>query len=750
MSKVSETKTENIFRDFHGNNFFLEKSAIPKEYGFKSKKGTNYSGYPDFFHDSTEFAIVVEAKATNHDDAISEVEFYMVQNKIQKDIVGIAVSGQTKRDIRVSYFFKLQGSSEIKTIPVQDCLLSFEEIKKHFIKARHGEMVSIEGLVNTLKELNNTFHKEGKVRDSDRSLFFSGLMIALNNLNFRNTYKNIQALTEEEISTTKAVVLEASNLNNLIINSISQQLDSKINNLSKEYSWRDKFSFIKNVDYSLVEYKQIIELVEKKIFTPFKNEEKQDILGRAYKIFLSRAGKAENKNIILTPDHIKSLMVKLANLTKDDVFLDTCTGSGGFLMEAMEVMINQCSGNEAKIKQIKENQLLAFEVDSVLFALACSNMFLHGDGKSNILYRSSLLEEQDPKDKVVLNYIKNKKPTKIVINPPYEDNLSIKFTKQALEFLEPNGKLIIIMPSPTLTQNQKDLTKDILKIAKLDFVIKMPVQIFKEQKRTVYTSIFGFTKTPHKENNDVLFFNLEDDGFVSIQNKGRVDKNNQWEKIEETILDSILNFKEIEGLSSKKKIFDASKNLNCSGYQDISKNKSSFELIKIQDLFKIEEGSLASEGADDDGDYNFITASEDWKKHSSFSHDTEALVYAVSASGSLGRSHYVHGKFVASNLCLVLTKNSKCEKYINLQFYSYFLGTLKKKFINDLADGTSKLTIDKKLFENYYIEYIPQEVQDNFVKNVLAPLKGLREKVVVAEKRAEDEIAKITSKTKKK
>ena len=47
--KVSETVTENLFRDFYGANTFIEKSAIPSGYGFTSKKGTSYSGYPDFF-----------------------------------------------------------------------------------------------------------------------------------------------------------------------------------------------------------------------------------------------------------------------------------------------------------------------------------------------------------------------------------------------------------------------------------------------------------------------------------------------------------------------------------------------------------------------------------------------------------------------------------------------------------------------------------------------------------------------------
>lgn len=83
-------------------------------------------------------------------------------------------------------------------------------------------------------------------------------------------------------------------------------------------------------------------------------------------------------------------MVKLARLNKKDVVLDTCMGSGGFLMESMETMI-KLSDSPAEIDHIKEHQLIGFEIDSVLFALACSNMFLHGDGRTNLIYRSSLL-----------------------------------------------------------------------------------------------------------------------------------------------------------------------------------------------------------------------------------------------------------------------------------------------------------------------------------------------------------------------
>ncbi len=135
-------------------------------------------------------------------------------------------------------------------------------------KNRYGESITSEGLIKTLNDLNKTFNDQNKIKDTDRSLFFSGLMIALKDNTFRSTYKNIQAPSKEEVSTIKNTILEAENLNNAILDAITRQLADKINNLSKSYSWKDRFSFIKNVDYSLLEYKKIISKIEKYIFKP--------------------------------------------------------------------------------------------------------------------------------------------------------------------------------------------------------------------------------------------------------------------------------------------------------------------------------------------------------------------------------------------------------------------------------------------------------------------------------------------------
>jgi hypothetical protein len=174
---------------------------------------------------------------------------------------------------------------------------------------------------------------------------------------------------------------------------------------------------------------------------------------------------------------------------------------------------------------------------------------------------------------------------------------------------------------------------------------------------------WGIKKTHHLFQPKVLFYNLEDDGFVSIQHKGRVDKFNKWEDIKNSIVDSIFNLKEQKGVSEKKKIYKDDI-LNCAGIQkNISSNS---KLLKVEDLFNIEDGTLASDNSED-GEFDFITGAEEWKKHSTYKYDKEAIVYVVSAGGSLGRSHYVNGKFIASNLCIVLTPKNQNTYPINLQ-----------------------------------------------------------------------------------
>jgi len=150
------------------------------------------------------------------------------------------------------------------------------------------------------------------------------------------------------------------------------------------------------------------------------------------------------------------------------------------------------------------------------------------------------------------------------------------------------------------------------------------------------------------------------------------------------------------------------------------------DFIEINTLFNIEKGSLQSTKCTEGG-YDFITASSEWKTHNEYTHDQEALVVAVSASGSLGRVHYVKGKFISSDLCFILTPKS-IEHPVDLSFYYYIFRSIRDDLVKSTATGTSKLAINKTNFGNYKLPYVDITKQRNF-KNKLINVAERKERL---------------------
>lgn len=149
------------------------------------------------------------------------------------------------------------------------------------------------------------------------------------------------------------------------------------------------------------------------------------------------------------------------------------------------------------------------------------------------------------------------------------------------------------------------------------------------------------------------------------------------------------------------------------------------QMIPIGKLFDVEKGQLQSTKCTP-GDYDFITAAEDWKTHSEYSHECEALIFAAAASGSLGRTHYVDGKFTTSDLCYILTPKNE-EKYpLNLRFYHFVFNSLRPVLVEATKSGTSKESINQSNFKSYEIPYFDIELQDFWIEKLKNTL-GLKD-----------------------
>ena len=80
----------------------------------------------------------------------------------------------------------------------------------------------------------------------------------------------------------------------------------------------------------------------------------------------------------------------------------------------MANMIFEAGGAQTnKAKKIKQSQLYGIEFDREIYALACANMLIHKDGKTN-------LEQLDARTEEAGKWIAKQGITKVLMNPPYE------------------------------------------------------------------------------------------------------------------------------------------------------------------------------------------------------------------------------------------------------------------------------------------------------------------------------------------
>lgn len=252
----------------------------------------------------------------------------------------------------------------------------------------------------------------------------------------------------------------------------------------------------------------------------------EDVMGIFFNEF-NRYKKKSESGQIFTPDHITSLMYRILEVNANDKILDACCGSGAFLVKSMSNMIKEVGGvNTKEADKIKKHNLFGIEADKEIFALACANMMIHKDGKTN-------LEHMDSATKEASEWIKSKNITKVLMNPPFERKYGCKkIVENVLNSVPSGTKCAFIMPEKKL---EKDNMKKLLESHHLDAIIKLPEKIF---DAGVTTSIYIF-ETGKKQVGDIYGCYIEEDGLERVKNQGRQDIKDRWIELENYWVDSI-------------------------------------------------------------------------------------------------------------------------------------------------------------------------------------------------------------------
>lgn len=275
----------------------------------------------------------------------------------------------------------------------------------------------------------------------------------------------------------------------------------------------------------------------------------EDVMGIFFNEFNRYKTKSEAGQVF-TPEHITDFMYRILEVNKDDRILDATCGSGGFLVKAMANMIREAGGvRTEKARKIKDGQLFGIEYDREIYALACANMLIHKDGKTN-------LEQMDTREETACAWIRriaggvwekdeagryvyrSGGVTKVMMNPPYENKYGcMTIVENVMDNVPPNTLCGFILPDKKLEKTGKAQKQRILKHHRLLKVIKLPEDLF--FGIGVTTSIFVFKAGVPQ--NDEEFFTcwMKDDGLVTVKNKGRHDVYGRWPEIEDTWVNTV-------------------------------------------------------------------------------------------------------------------------------------------------------------------------------------------------------------------
>ncbi|MBP9950075.1 MAG: N-6 DNA methylase [Negativicutes bacterium] len=547
-------------KDYH------TESAIP-EYLKEALKGraktenkTNF-GKPDFSLTKYQIPIVIENKlgvkkliaetkdSIKFDDksikdyAVNGALYYatgMIASAKYHEVIAIGISGDCAETIKIQAYY-VYGSGEhsfklldnVTTLDFLENNKTFDEFYKDAVlteQEKHEILISSQAqLQRYAKSLNKLMHNLN-ITAPQRVLYVSGMLLSMQPVVDIHNTKIQDGLMPEDL---KGIQTESKRDGVQIVNQIKEFLNARDIPLDKQNLMLASFSEIskdaqrdektqldkevaKLIDGEASTNKQIFTFIYHNIFLSIDAMAGHlDIMGEMYSEFLKYAlGDGKEIGIVLTPPYITKMMATILDVNQDSKVMDLATGSAGFLISAMEMMIQDAENTfgkkttsaEDKIHIIKTKQLLGVELNAEMYTLAATNMILRGDGSSNIQKGNTFRTPEE--------LYTHFKADKLLLNPPfsYEEN-GMPFIAFGLDKMEKGGLAAIIIQDSAGSGKAVKTNQAILKKHTLIASIKMPTDLF-QPMAGVQTSIYVFEAgKKHDFKKTVKFIDFRNDGY---------------------------------------------------------------------------------------------------------------------------------------------------------------------------------------------------------------------------------------------
>ena len=294
-----------------------------------------------------------------------------------------------------------------------------------------------------------------------------------------------------------------------------------------------------------------------------------DTKGDLYEYLLSKLTTAGINGQFRTPRHIIRKMVEILDPRPDETIGDPACGTAGFLVSAMEYLLETYTSpaaiieNEDGSKTYTGDQLMpymdhiqshmfnGFDFDVTMLRIASMNLLLHGIDAPDIHYQDTLssgFADRFPE-------FANEHFDVILANPPFKGSLDYEdvhasllskvktkktellFVTLILRMLKLGGRSATVVPDGVLFGASKAhmaLRKMLVDDNQLEAVISLPSGVFKPYAG-VSTGIIVFTKGGRTDN--VFYYDVQGDGFsLDDKREPQPDKNDlpdlleRWQK----------------------------------------------------------------------------------------------------------------------------------------------------------------------------------------------------------------------------
>ncbi len=402
------------------------------------------------------------------------------------------------------------------------------------------------------QELHDYLRDYAKLSENEKPLAVSGCLLALRDDAFKAAWRKYK------ISTLGRELMAA----------LRREIDAAVPEPSKQKAMLQPYQFLevhpelnrippRETEWPL---RALVGKIEENV-RPFLDTYRDiDVIGQFYGEFLRyTGGDKKGLGIVLTPRHLTELFVKMARVGVKDTVLDTCCGTGGFLIAALSELDAKAEGDPSTRDDIRKHRLVGVEQQPQMFALAASNMILRGDGKANLFqgncFDPDLIEKLKSPDKR-----RFQRPTIGLINPPFAqqgDGLhEMNFVANLLDILAPGGRAVVVVPMRCAI-DPHPIRDEILKHHTLIASITLPVDLFHPIGVVTCGLVFE-AHQPHADSPSPTWFgSWKNDGFEKQKRRGRVDPRHQWPSIRDAWLKSFHARATVPGQSISKHV-DAS------------------------------------------------------------------------------------------------------------------------------------------------------------------------------------------------